>query len=136
MPWSLVGSSRPLPAPLGWSRDPVQDFRQCRQHIRPRARASGWHHNTHRPTPRAALIDSPGFQEFGLNHIEPMKLALCMPDFKALAGDCRFYNCTHRQEPGCAVTSQVKTDLSPGGISVSRYKIYSELFAELSQTRY
>ena len=95
-----------------------------------------WLDATTGPTPRAALIDSPGFQEFGLNHIEPMKLALCMPDFKALAGDCRFYNCTHRQEPGCAVTSQVKTDLTPGAISVSRYKIYSELFAELSQTRY
>ncbi|MEP6790726.1 MAG: ribosome small subunit-dependent GTPase A, partial [Ramlibacter sp.] len=42
-----------------------------------------------------ALIDSPGFQEFGLNHIEPMQLAACMPDLKPHIGQCKFYNCTH-----------------------------------------
>ena len=40
-----------------------------------------------------AVIDSPGFQEFGLNHIEPMHLASLMPDIKAHASDCKFYNC-------------------------------------------
>lgn len=86
--------------------------------------------------PRTALIDSPGFQEFGLHHIEPMQLAAYMPDFKAHASACRFYNCTHRQEPGCGVISKLRTGISAGSISESRYKIYSELFAELSQTRY
>ena len=83
-----------------------------------------------------ALIDSPGFQEFGLNHIEPMQLAGYMPDVKAHAQDCKFYNCTHLHEPGCGVISVVKSAPSPGGISASRYRLYSELFAELSQTRY
>jgi ribosome biogenesis GTPase / thiamine phosphate phosphatase len=83
-----------------------------------------------------ALIDSPGFQEFGLNHIEPMQLAGYMPDVKAHAQDCKFYNCTHLHEPGCGVISVVKSAASPGGISASRYRLYSELFAELSQTRY
>ena len=83
-----------------------------------------------------ALIDSPGFQEFGLNHIEPMQLAGYMPDVKAHAQDCKFYNCTHLHEPGCGVISVVKSASSPSGISVSRYRLYSELFAELSQTRY
>lgn len=78
-----------------------------------------------------ALIDSPGFQEFGLNHIEPMQLAGCMPDFKAHLGDCKFYNCTHLHEPGCGVIAAVGTDA--GGITPSRYRIYQELFAELSQ---
>ena len=83
-----------------------------------------------------ALIDSPGFQEFGLHHIDPMQLANYMPDFKAHAQDCKFYNCTHLHEPGCGVISKVNSPNSPGNISTSRYRLYSELFAELSQTRY
>ncbi len=81
----------------------------------------------------SALIDSPGFQEFGLHHIDPMHLANYMPDLKRHAQDCRFYNCTHLHEPGCGVISQVKAGASPDGISASRYRLYSELFAELSQ---
>lgn len=84
----------------------------------------------------SALIDSPGFQEFGLHHIEPMQLASLMPDLKAHAQDCKFYNCTHLHEPGCGVISEVNSASSPSGISASRYRLYSELFAELSQTRY
>ncbi|SFC46996.1 ribosome biogenesis GTPase [Polaromonas sp. OV174] len=83
-----------------------------------------------------ALIDSPGFQEFGLNHIEPKQLANYMPDLKAHAQDCKFYNCTHLHEPGCGVISEVNSTSSPSSISASRYRLYSELFAELSQTRY
>ena len=83
-----------------------------------------------------ALIDSPGFQEFGLNHIQPMQLALYMPDLKAHAQDCKFYNCTHLHEPGCGVISEVKSCAGPINISTSRYFLYSELFVELSQTRY
>ena len=83
-----------------------------------------------------ALIDSPGFQEFGLHHIEPMQLAQLMPDFKAHAQNCKFYNCTHLHEPGCGVISQVKTGSSPINRSANRYRLYSELFAELSQTRF
>ncbi len=83
-----------------------------------------------------ALIDSPGFQEFGLHHIEPTQLAALMPDIKVHAQDCKFYNCTHLHEPGCGVISEVKSTSSPAGISASRYRLYSDLFAELSQTRY
>ena len=83
-----------------------------------------------------ALIDSPGFQEFGLHHIDPMQLANLMPDFKLHAQDCKFYNCTHLHEPGCGVISEVKKTSSPSSISTNRYRLYSELFAELSQTRY
>ena len=83
-----------------------------------------------------ALIDSPGFQEFGLHHIEPMQLASLMPDFKAHTQDCKFYNCTHLHEPGCGVILEVKKTSTPSTISASRYRLYSELFAELSQTRY
>ncbi|GAB2489843.1 ribosome small subunit-dependent GTPase A [Comamonas humi] len=83
-----------------------------------------------------ALIDSPGFQEFGLYHIEPTQLAACMPDIGAHAKDCKFYNCTHLHEPGCGVIDTIKNGHDALPISANRYSIYSDLFAELSQQRY
>lgn len=82
------------------------------------------------------VMDSPGFQEFGLAHIAPQDLASWMPDIRAHAQDCKFYNCTHLHEPGCGVISGIKSDANPYGISASRYSIYSALHAELSQKRY
>jgi ribosome biogenesis GTPase len=83
-----------------------------------------------------ALIDSPGFQEFGLQHIDPMHLANLMPDLRPWIKDCKFYNCTHLHEPGCGVLNALKQDPPNTEISPSRHRIYGELFAELSQTRY
>ena len=89
------------------------------------------------PDQRGALIDSPGFQEFGLHHIEPTRLAECMPDLRHYLGQCRFYNCTHLHEPGCAVLAQVMQEQQPGGsISERRHRIYAQLFEELSQQRW
>ena len=81
---------------------------------------------------QTALIDSPGFQEFGLHHLQATELAHCMPDIGALAEQCKFYNCTHLHEPGCAVMAQVDAQDSPHAISANRYRIYQDLFAELS----
>ena len=75
------------------------------------------------------LIDSPGFQEFGVHHIDAMQLAAYMPDFKPHVANCKFYNCTHLHEPSCGVQDAVKS----GAISPSRYKLYGMLFAELTQ---
>lgn len=83
-----------------------------------------------------ALIDSPGFQEFGLNHIEAMHLASYMPDFRVHVPNCKFYNCSHLHEPGCGVIESMKSGGSRHKISSERYRIYSSLFAELSETRY
>jgi ribosome biogenesis GTPase len=85
---------------------------------------------------RTALIDSPGFQEFGLHHIAPAQLAQLMPDIKAQAQECRFYNCTHLHEPGCGVLAQVETESQPGAISARRHRIYQQLFEELGQQRW
>ena len=85
---------------------------------------------------KTALIDSPGFQEFGLHHIDPMQLAAYMPDLKPHVAQCKFYNCTHLHEPGCGVLAAVNIAVVDGGISPRRHKIYRDLFAELSQTRY
>lgn len=87
-------------------------------------------------TRQTALIDSPGFQEFGLHHITPTQLATCMPDIARHTGQCRFYNCTHLHEPGCGVISAIKSSPSSDGLDSRRYKLYSDLFAELSQSRY
>ena len=83
-----------------------------------------------------SIIDSPGFQEFGLNHIEASHLASYMPDFKIHVPNCKFYNCSHLHEPGCGVLESIKNDSSRRKISLERYRIYSSLFAELSETRY
>jgi ribosome biogenesis GTPase len=83
-----------------------------------------WIDGTRRHT---ALIDSPGFQEFGLRQIDARQLPMLMPDLRAHAADCRFYNCTHLQEPGCGVRAAVER----GDISASRYRIYGEILAEL-----
>jgi ribosome biogenesis GTPase len=76
-----------------------------------------------------ALLDSPGFQEFGLRQIPAPELASHMADFKPYLGECRFHNCSHRHEPGCAVLVAVEA----GKISPSRYRIYDELWEELSR---
>ncbi|WCM94596.1 ribosome small subunit-dependent GTPase A [Acidovorax sp. NCPPB 2350] len=88
-----------------------------------------------------ALIDSPGFQEFGLHHIAAADLARLMPDIGQHAAHCKFYNCTHLHEPGCAVMARVdelqgKPAPCRHGISASRYQIYSNLYAELSEHRH
>ena len=80
----------------------------------------------------SALIDSPGFQEFGLRQIEAQQLPLLMPDLRAEVANCRFYNCSHRQEPGCGIAAAV----ARGDISPSRWRIYGEICDELARTKW
>ncbi|TXI18191.1 MAG: ribosome small subunit-dependent GTPase A [Roseateles sp.] len=77
---------------------------------------------------QTALIDSPGFQEFGLRQIDPAELWKHMPDLREHA-NCRFYNCSHQHEPGCGVRAAVEA----GQISASRYRIYGEILEELQR---
>ncbi len=83
-------------------------------------------------TRQSALIDSPGFQEFGLRHVEALQLPGLMPDLRAHAGGCKFYNCTHRHEPGCTVIAAVER----GEISASRWRIYGEICNELAREKW
>lgn len=78
------------------------------------------------------LIDSPGFQEFGLRQIDAQQLPNLMPDLREHAKQCKFYNCAHQHEPGCGV----RAALERGEISDSRYRIYGEILRELTQTRW
>jgi ribosome biogenesis GTPase / thiamine phosphate phosphatase len=80
----------------------------------------------------SGLLDSPGFQEFGLRQVPVAELPLLMADIRRHAEGCRFYNCSHLHEPGCGVRDAV----ARGEIHPSRYRIYQELQAELSVTRW
>ena len=87
------------------------------------------------PEKTTALLDSPGFQEFGLNHINPAQLAAYMPDIRPHVSACKFYNCSHLHEPGCGVIQALSSVEGRDSISPNRYKIYSELYKELKQAR-
>jgi ribosome biogenesis GTPase len=57
---------------------------------------------------------------------------MLMPDIRAAATDCKFYNCTHQHEPGCGVLAA----LARGEISESRHRIYGEIRDELGRQRF
>lgn len=80
--------------------------------------------------PGSALIDSPGFQSFGLHHLQPAHLAAAMPDLAAFLGRCRFLNCSHLHEPGCGLREAVEQSR----VSPTRWRIYKELVQELSRS--
>ncbi|MGN6231322.1 MAG: ribosome small subunit-dependent GTPase A [Trinickia sp.] len=76
-----------------------------------------------------ALIDSPGFQEFGLHHLTEGRLERAFPEFRPLLAHCRFYNCHHLHEPGCAILDA----LANGRIARERHALYAQLVHEASQ---
>jgi ribosome biogenesis GTPase len=76
-----------------------------------------------------ALIDTPGFTAFGLAHLSLAQRAAALPDFEPFLGHCRFADCRHLSEPGCAVRAAVAGD----EISAARYAFYVELAAETAR---
>ena len=78
----------------------------------------------------SAVIDSPGFQEFGLHQLTEGMLERAFPEFAPYLGGCRFYNCHHINEPDCAVLGGVKD----GKISTMRHALYAQLRHESMQT--
>ncbi len=73
------------------------------------------------------VIDSPGFNDFGLVDITPVALASFFPGFEVVDTSCHFRDCSHRQEPGCAVTGA----LTAGKILHTRYATYLQLLEEV-----
>lgn len=70
------------------------------------------------------VADSPGLRQVGLWDIPPDELAWCYPDLRPFLGDCRFADCSHGPEPGCAVTDAV----ARGAVSAARHDSYRRLF--------
>lgn len=81
---------------------------------------------------QSSVIDSPGFQEFGLYHLTEGMLERAFPEFAPRLGECRFYNCHHLNEPGCAVLAGVEA----GEITAPRHALYRQLLHEASQKLY
>ncbi len=79
-----------------------------------------------------ALIDSPGFQEFGLFHLKKDALEKSFLEFHPHFGQCRFHNCKHLTEPDCAILLAVEK----GTISPLRHQLYAQLLHESSQKTY
>lgn len=76
-----------------------------------------------------SVIDSPGFQEFGLYHLSEGMLERAFPEFAPHLGHCRFYNCHHVAEPGCAVLQAVAND----HVDAGRHQLYLQLRHESLQ---
>ena len=76
------------------------------------------------------VIDSPGFQEFGLHHLSEGMLERAFPEFRPYLGHCKFYNCHHHSEPGCAVLEA----LQQNKISSMRHQLFMQLVHEAAQT--
>lgn len=78
------------------------------------------------PIEQGYIIDTPGIKGFGLIDIESRELCRYFPEMMRLAPNCRFYNCTHTHEPGCAVVEAVEE----GTVAMSRYESYLKILDE------
>lgn len=76
------------------------------------------------------VMDTPGLREVGVWNVEPHELGRCFVEFRPYIEQCRFGDCTHRTEPGCAVREAVER----GEVSVARYESYLHLYEELEAT--
>ena len=73
------------------------------------------------------LIDTPGIKEFGMVDFTAQELGHFFPEMRSVLHDCRFANCTHRHEPGCAVLQAV----DDGRISPERYRNYLSIIEDI-----
>lgn len=72
------------------------------------------------------LVDTPGFSEVGLWGVVPREMASCFPEMRVLIDQCKYADCKHLIEPGCAVLAAVKS----GAIAADRWESYRRLLEE------
>jgi len=77
--------------------------------------------------PDTSIIDSPGMQTFGLHHLSQLDLVNGFPEFRPFLGSCRFDDCRHTVEPGCAIAEAVERN----EIDERRWNAYRVLTKEL-----
>lgn len=75
------------------------------------------------------VVDTPGLREVGVWNVAPEALGACFIDFRPYLGQCRFRDCRHAAEPGCAVRRAVEE----GRVGAARYESYLKLLDELSR---
>jgi len=78
------------------------------------------------------IIDTPGIKTLAFSHLEVMDIAHNFKEFFAIADQCKFANCTHRNEPKCAIKAAVES----GEISHIRYQNYLGLLEEIEDQNY
>lgn len=79
-----------------------------------------------------SIIDTPGVKAFGTIDFERAQVAHYFPEIFRISNDCRFNNCTHTHEPGCAVRGAVES----GEIALSRYTSYLSILDEDPNNKY
>jgi len=77
------------------------------------------------------VIDSPGVREFGLWHLEPDQVTRGFAEFRPFLGDCKFRDCKHDTDPGCAIREAVEN----GQIDRSRFDNYHRILESMSQVK-
>lgn len=92
------------------------------------AHGTGQHTTTfaemHKIATETYIVDTPGIRGFGLVNIERDELAGYFPEMRALLPECKFYNCMHMNEPGCAVKRAVER----GEVAETRYRSYLSMY--------
>jgi ribosome biogenesis GTPase len=78
------------------------------------------------------LIDTPGIKGLGTIDIKQQEAGHFFPEIFSFSKDCRFYNCTHTHEPGCAVLAAVEN----GDIAESRYRSYQSILEDYEAEKY
>jgi ribosome biogenesis GTPase / thiamine phosphate phosphatase len=73
------------------------------------------------------VVDTPGLREVGMWELSPKDLAHCFREFRRFADQCKFTDCSHRTEPGCAVRAAIGSD----EITRERYESYLGLREEM-----
>ena len=79
-----------------------------------------------------AIIDTPGIKGFGTIDFEREEVGHFFPEIFKVSRDCRFGNCTHTNEPGCAVQEAI----IKGSIAISRYESYLSILGDCSESKY
>jgi ribosome biogenesis GTPase / thiamine phosphate phosphatase len=79
---------------------------------------------------RGGIVDSPGIREFGLEHVKAEAIASGFVEFTPFIGKCKFNDCSHQHEPGCAIKTAA---LENQGISAQRYESYLRILKSLSK---
>ena len=80
------------------------------------------------------MADTPGFSSFDTDQMDVIlkeNLQYAFPDFGPFVGACQFHDCSHRQEPGCAV----RAALAEGKVEPTRYDSYLKLYEKASQIK-
>ena len=86
----------------------------------------------HNPTPHSWIIDTPGIKGFGLLDIEKEEVGHYFREIFEVARECRYSNCLHTGEPGCAVYQAVVD----GKIALSRYESYLSILDDTNEGKY